>query len=393
MKIVMLCDLYDEKLQYQENLLAKYYTKRGHEVTIVAATFNSVAAYQANAYTKSDPAREYWDGSAKVIKLPYQLNILHKLRRFGGVAAILDRERPDLIFVHDIHLNLSDAAAYKRSHPGCRIIMDYHADYSNSAKNWMSLNILHRVIRRRFLHRYKQYIDKILPVVPMSAVFLTEVYGIPKDEMDLLPLGADIDLAKQVIAERSGAAVRAELGIPSEALAIFTGGRLAPVKETHRLLEAFLGLGDPMIHVVVVGSAAPGEETYVRGLMDQCAENSRAHFAGWVNARDVYSYMAACDFAVFPASQSVMWQQAMSVGLPLIVGEGTRLGHQDPSYLNLYDNVVILDRASVRSDVIAATIRTLAADRALLESRRAGARRAADELLDYNTIVDKTLAF
>ena len=248
-------------------------------------------------------------------------------------------------------------------------------------------------MRRRFLHRYKKYIDKILPVVPMSAVFLTEVYGIPQDEMGLLPLGADMDLAKQVIAERSGGAVRAELGIPSDAIVVFTGGRLAPVKQTHYLLDAFLGLGDPMVHIVVVGTAAPGEETYVRGLMDRCAENPRAHFVGWVNARDVYSYMAACDFAVFPASQSVMWQQAMSVGLPLIVGEGTRRGHQDPSYLNLYGNVVILDRASVRSDVIAATIRTLASDRALLESRRAGRDGPRTNCWTTTRLSTRTLAF
>lgn len=393
MKIVMLCDLYDEKLQYQENLLAKYYTKHGHELTIIAATFNSATAYHANAYNKNDPAREYWDGAAKVIKLPYEFNILHKLRRFGGVGEILNHEQPDLIFVHDIHLNLSDAAAYKRRHPDCRIIMDYHADYTNSAKNWVSLNILHKVIRRRFLHRYKSYIDKILPVVPMSAIFLNEVYGIPKDEMDLLPLGADMDLAKQIIADNAGLAVRAQLGIPLDAIVIFTGGRLAPLKETHRLLDAFLRLDDPTIHIVVAGAAANGEDDYVRRLVDQCAGNQRAHFVGWVSAQDVYRYMDACDFAIFPGSQSVLWQQAMSVGLPLIVGAGTLLGNQDPSYLNLYDNVVILDRANVRSDVIAERIRTLTTDRALLAQRRAAARRAADELLDYNTIVEKTLTF
>ena len=44
-------------------------------------------------------------------------------------------------------------------------------------------------------------------------------------------------------------------------------------------------------------------------------------FAGWVDAVDVYRMMDACDFAVFPASQSVLWQQALAMGLPLIVGQ------------------------------------------------------------------------
>lgn len=105
----MLCDLYDETLQYQENLLGKYYVKHGHDVTVVAATFNDAFAYYADRYDKSAPAREYRDGNVKVIKLPYSLNLLNKLRRFSGVSQILTREQPDLIFIHDIHLNLSDA--------------------------------------------------------------------------------------------------------------------------------------------------------------------------------------------------------------------------------------------------------------------------------------------
>lgn len=389
----MLCDLYDERSQYQENLLAKYYTKHGHDVTIVASTFNSPADFYADAYDGGAGVREYFDGRAKVIKLPYQLNVLNKLRRFGGVGKILEREQPDLIFVHGIHLNLSDAAAYKRRHRSCRIIMDYHADYSNSAKNWLSLNVLHKVIRKRFLHRYRNAIDKIYPVVPMSALFLNEVYGIPRDEMELLPLGADRDLADRVVRERSGEAIRHELGIPSDAVVIFTGGRLGPLKQTHCLLDAFLRLDDPNLHVMIVGTAAAGHEDYVQGLMEQCSANPRAHFVGWVDGHDVYSYMHACDFAVFPASQSIMWQQAIGMGLPLVVGEGSQLGHQDPSYLNLYDNVVILARHDVKADVIANTIRSITCDRALLERRRAGARRVADELLNYDTIVGRTLSF
>ncbi len=393
MKIVMLCDLYDERLQYQENLLAKYYTKHGHDVTVIASTFNSAVDFYADAYDKRVGAHEYFDGRTKVIKLPYQLNILNKLRRFAGVGKILEREQPDLIFAHNIHLNLAEAAAYKRRHPACRIIMDYHADYSNSAKNWLSLNILHKLIRRRFLHRYIRAVDKIFPVVPASARFLHEVYGIPRDDMELLPLGADRDLAEHVVGKRSGQAVRGELGIPSHAVVIFTGGRLSPDKQTHCLIDAFLDLDEPDLHVVIVGKAATGHEDYVARLKERCVSNARVHFLGWIDGRDVYSYMDACDFAVFPASQSIMWQQAIGMGLPLVVGDGTQRGDQDPSYLNLYDNVLILARNDVRADVLADAIRSMASDQATLQRRRRGAKRAADELLNYDRIVSKTLAF
>jgi len=389
MKIVMLCDLYDEKLQYQENLLGKYYVKHGHEVTIIAATFNDAFDYYADRYDRNAPAREYRDGQVKVIKLPYSLNLLNRLRRFNGVGDILIREQPDLIFIHDIHLNLSDAAKYKKRHPACRIIMDYHADYSNSAKNWLSLNVLHKVIRKGILYRYKKSIDRFYPVVPASVDFLNEVYGIPHEEMELLPLGADTDLAKSAMLEKVGAAVRRAYGIPSDAIVIFTGGKLTPAKKTDVLVAAFIEVADPSLHLLVLGDAGKEDAEYKHRLLNQCAGNPRVHFVGWVDGKDVYKFMGACDFAVFPASQSVLWPQALSMGLPLIVGH---VGVQDSSYMNLYGNMVILDQDDIRCDVIAKRIREFAGDRVLLQRLRASALKASDDLLNYDTIVSKTLS-
>ena len=239
MKIVMLCDLYDEKLHYQENLLAKYYAKQGHEVTIIAATFDSAFDFQAENYDRDAPGRQYHHGGIKVIKLPYSLNLLNRLRRFSGVQAVLEEERPDLIFVHDMHLNLAEAARYRRSHGTCRIVMDYHADYSNSGRNWFSLNVLHRLLRGAMFRRYRKAIDRIYPVVPASATFLREVYGVRDSDMELLLLGADTDVARTARHEQAGVGVRRRLGIPDDALVIFTGGKLGPAKKTHLLVEAF----------------------------------------------------------------------------------------------------------------------------------------------------------
>ena len=389
MKIVMLCDLYDETLQYQENLLAKYYAKHGHQVTILAATFNNVADYWANRYHKHDPGRTYRDGMATVIKLPYSMNFLGKLRRLKGVAAILERERPDLIFVHDIHLNLLEATRYKRSNPTCRIIMDYHADYNNSARNWLSLNILHRVIRRGFLYRHRDFISRIYPVYPHSGTFLHEVYGLPLQDLELLPLGADTDLARATRLDRAGAAVRARFGIPDDAIVVFTGGKLSPAKKTDLLVEAVLQIGDSNLHLLIVGDIDPTDVRYKRRLAALCACRPRVHLAGWVDGPEVYKFMDACDFAVFPASQSVLWPQALSMGLPLVVG---RAAGQDYSFMNFHGNMIVLDEDDIRSDVIAEKIRCLAGDRALLRERQAAALKAADEVFSYDKIVLRTLS-
>ncbi len=80
MKILMLCDFYDESLEYQENLLVKYYRKHGHQVTVVTSTFDSVFDYYQDRHDPGKPARTYFDHGAKIVKLRYRYNLLNRLR-------------------------------------------------------------------------------------------------------------------------------------------------------------------------------------------------------------------------------------------------------------------------------------------------------------------------
>ena len=112
MKIVMICDLFLENLNYQENLLAKYYVKAGHEVVIIASTFDSIFDYVNDNYSHKESTVSNFFG-IKIIKLPYSLNFLNKIRRFGGILNILKEEQPNLIFLHSIHFNLREAIHYK----------------------------------------------------------------------------------------------------------------------------------------------------------------------------------------------------------------------------------------------------------------------------------------
>ena len=96
------------------------------------------------------------------------------------------------------------------------------------------------------------------------------------------------------------------------------------------------------------------------------------------------------DLAVFPASQSIIWQQAISMGLPLIVGDN---GRQDISYLNPYGNICILRREDISSEQLAQQISRLMEDRSIMVRMRAGANRVTDELLNWNKLILKTLRF
>ena len=385
----MLCDLFIDSLQYQENLLAKYYVKNGHDVVVIASTFNNTFDFFANKYNKNIPASSYDFNGIKIVKQPYSINIYNRLRKLKNVAKILQEEKPDLIFAHDIYLDLTEAARYVKNNPECRLIMDYHADYSNSAKNWLSLNILHKIIRKYILYKAKPYISKIFPVVPESAKFLNEVYGIPHSEMELLILGSDTDLADEMKTTGQASKIRDQYNISKHDIVIFTGGKITPFKRTDLVIEAFLKIPNQNVHLFIVGDTSEENKTYKNHLLDISNGNDRIHFTGWLNTFDIYKYMSACDIAVFPKSQSVLWQQAISSGLALIVG--LVLGN-NVSYLNKYKCIIELKENEITSGIIVEKIAALLNNRDLLKEIQESALKTSNELLNYDKIVIQTLS-
>src|SRR5262245_3278982 len=151
MKIVMLCDFYDQNLLYQENLIAAQYVKLGHQVTIVASTIRSIFDYMANKYDRGVPGSVSEAKGVKIVRRPYRINLLNRLRSFGRLDDLLREEAPDLIFLHGVDLNVVSAVRYRRRHSETRMILDYHADYTNSAHGWLSKRVLHGILRRMML--------------------------------------------------------------------------------------------------------------------------------------------------------------------------------------------------------------------------------------------------
>ncbi len=386
----MLCDFYNESLEYQENLLVKYYRKHGHEVTVVASTFDSVFDYYNDRHDPAWPSRIYDDHGAKIIKLQYRFNFLNRLRAYTDISGLIEAAAPDLIFVHDIMLNLPECIEYVKSNRHCKIILDYHADYSNSGKNWLSLKVLHGVIRKRYLDRARPHLSRIFPIVPAGATFLNEVYGVPHEEMEVLPLGADMDLVRSVTGSGEARRLREQLGFADGDIVIVTGGKLAPAKRTELLFQAIAALPELPIKLIVVGEASAADAEYKTSLIAHSPAGGKIHWAGWLGSADIYRHFCAADIAVFPASQSILWQQAIACGLPLVCGD---VGHQDISYLNLHDNVVILPAREIRADRLAEEIRRIAGNPDRLAHMRAGATRVAAEHLDWNRLIHRTLRF
>jgi glycosyltransferase involved in cell wall biosynthesis len=156
------------------------------------------------------------------------------------------------------------------------------------------------------------------------------------------------------------------------------------------LFDAVQRLRAHPIRIMVIGdSDAQGTEykDYLHGL---ASGRNDIVFTGWLGKEDVYRHMAISDLAVFPAGQSILWQQAIASGLPLIVGD---VGSQDISYLNLADNIVVLPREEIRPECFATAIAQVLETPGRLAAMSEGAIRVADEHLDWDRLVWRTLRF
>ena len=385
----MLCELYIENLEYQENLLVKYYRKYGHEVTVITSTYDNVFDYYNDKHDNSTPAKSYEDYGAKIIKLPVKFNILGKIKRYTDISKIVEDFQPDLLYVHDIMPNMFEMLAYKKRNPHVKMIMDYHCDYSNSANNWLSLNVLHKIIRKyRYMDPIKKHISRFYPIVPGSTKFLNEVYGIPLDDMEVLPLGADVDLVAEIKQNNKRKELRENLNIPQDHKVIFSGGKFTPAKKTDLLLEAFLEINRPDLHLIIVGDADEKNLLYKNKLVDLSSNNPNIHWVGWQNNRGVYEHLVASDLAVFPASQSIVWQQALAAHLPLIVGD---VGEQSLHYLNEFKAIIELEKNEITVENIKNAILETITDENLAEGKLRAAKTSA-KYLDWNHLINKTLS-
>src|SRR5699024_2288831 len=115
-----------------------------------------------------------------------------KLRQYQGVYSAIEKSQPDVIFIHGCQfLDIKKVIKYLKDNPYVEVYVDNHADFSNSATNWLSEKILHKKIWRKCAQLIEPYTKIFYGVLPARVNFLKEIYNIPKEKIELLVMGAD----------------------------------------------------------------------------------------------------------------------------------------------------------------------------------------------------------
>lgn len=315
MKIVHIClgGVYTEGWSYQENFLSKYHAKLGNEVTLIS---NMLMYDDAGKKVEAKETTYINDVNVKIIRLKEKKGKpLSKFQRYPDLFQTLVDEGPDILFVHGCQfLDTDQIIKYKAAHPATKIYVDNHADFSNSASGWLSQNILHKIIWKRAAKKLLPVTEKFYGVMPSRVDFLEKIYGLPKEKIELLVMGADDEKVEAALKPDVKNRIRKQFGIADEDFLIVTGGKIdLAKKQTLLLMKAVNKLSIPNVKLLVFGSVVDELKNEVKELCSPAVQ-----YIGWVDSKTTDQYFASSDLVVFPGRHSVFWEQVAGMGIPMV---------------------------------------------------------------------------
>lgn len=318
MKIVHMClgCFFPDNYSYQENMLPKFHKQLGHDVEVIASLYtfdkDGRGTYMEKA---SSYLNEY---AIPVTRLDYKkpLKIYRKLKRYEGTYNALKKANPDILFIHGCQfMDMDTVVRYLKKNPKTKVYVDNHADFSNSATNFISKNILHKLLWRHTAHIIEPFTTKFYGVLPARVDFLKNIYGMPANKVELLVMGADDDKIHEALTENSRDSIRERYGIKPDDFLIMTGGKIDPWKtQTLLLMDAVKKIVNPKVRLIVFGSVTPE----LKDEVNTRADGSKVQYIGWVKSDELYQYWSAADLAVFPGRHSVFWEQVAGMGIPMV---------------------------------------------------------------------------
>lgn len=149
------------------------------------------------------------------------------------------------------------------------VFVDNHADFSNSATNWLSKNVLHKGLWRRCAHTIEPYTKKFYGVLPVRVDFLKNIYKLPPEKCELLVMGADDELVEKAKVSGARERIRENYGIHDDDFLILTGGKIDQwKKQTLLLMKAVQNIQNERIRLIVFGSVTQELMDQVKALTD-----------------------------------------------------------------------------------------------------------------------------
>lgn len=325
---------FTDNLTYQENMLAKFHVIQGHEVTMLTTLFSFDENGKVIKYDVDGELEYLTKDGYKIKRIENKKGLFSKFniyfRRFKKTFQHIKDENPDILFIHGCQfldiIYVKKFFMYKqKNNEPIKIFVDNHADYINSAKNWLSKNIQHKIIWRNCAKLIEPCTDMFYGVTPVRCDFLHRMYKIPSGKIKLLNLGVDSTLLDFDKRENYRNEFCEEYNISNNDFIIVTGGKIDQRKNIHLLLQAFKRINNRRISIIVFGSISADMKDKMEDLLAQ----PNVHYLGWISTENAIKLFILSDLGIFPGTHSVYWEQVVGCELPAIFKYWPGMTHVD----------------------------------------------------------------
>lgn len=327
MKITHIClnGPVTDNWSYQDNLLPKYHKAIGYEVSVITSQFVWNDKGKLDIDNRTLYYNEYGIKTIR-IESKYNTTVHSKFKIYRNLYRKICGEKPDIIFIHGCQfLDIKYVVKYVRQNPNIKVYVDNHADLINSARSWISKNILHKIIWRKCAQIIEPYTIKFYGVLPARVEFLKNIYKLPPKKVELLVMGADEDKINFKQKDKIRQNIRNDLNIGLGDFVIVTGGKIDEWKNIHLLMEAVNRIGEDKIKLIVFGKPTAQMKNKIKELSNYKFIRN----IGWIESDKCYDYFLAADLAFFPGTHSVLWEQAVGTGIPCVFKYWKGITHID----------------------------------------------------------------
>jgi 1,2-diacylglycerol 3-alpha-glucosyltransferase len=342
-KILHLClaNFYVDGYSYQENILPREHKFLGYDVEIIASTETFINNEKLGYI---EPCIYHTEDGIQITRLAYlpigPLRVRRKIRKYSGLRKALELSNPDIIFIHDVQFfDAYIVRKFVEKRGNIRVYVDCHADFTNSARTFISREILHKLLYRLCAQQLNTITTKFWGTLPSRMDFLANLYRLPRNKIHFLPMGVEdsyIRMSSEIQDQRLHATKSLQLKNP---LVLVSGGKIDSFKlQTLDLIDAAGDFGE-QVRLIIFGSVSTEIKTRFESLLKRSVN---VEFVGWLSVSETCKLLAGADVAIFPGRHSVLWEQCVGMGIPLALKRWQNMHH-----LDLGGNVIWLDNPDV----------------------------------------------
>ena len=364
---------YIDNYNYQENMLPRQNKLDGHDVMIMAST-ETYMNNRSLGYVQ--PCQYYNNDGILVERIDYKWlpsnTLKRKLRCYKDLLSKIANFNPDVILFHGLCAEaLFEVSKYKIEHPHVKLYADSHEDFYNSARGFLSKEILHKIIYKFYLHKALCSIDKIFYLSYEVKLFIQKMYDLPESILEFYPLGGI--LPSEAVRIQTRDTIRTILKLSKDDILLVHSGKMGKAKRTYELVQALHFTTATNVKLIILGSMTPEVAAKVLPIVES---DSRIEYLGWKSGKELMSYLCAADLYVQPGTQSATMQNA------LCCGSAVALYPYDSHKFLLGDSVFYIENVEDMKNLF----EEIANDRNILEGKRNMSNKIARERLDYKVL-------